>query len=304
MHRTWFNPRATLTGLTLLCFGCALVPASWTRLLSGLHGPMLTLLAPIQSPVRWSVIKLRGPEQPEHASAEVREIAQKYDDAVQQLLQARRQIDDLRNTIRDLSRGADLTPDVAIRQLPAVSVIGPGGDTGSLFNVKAGLRERVVEGAVAVLGGVHLVGRVRSVSEYRCSVQPVTDPGVGLIDAVVTSDDLRFVAECQLSADRTGLLIGKVKESDDPSTTLSPAMLIAPGMQVRLKDASWPAAAQMLVLGRVEKIETSPEMARRKIVYVRPDYTLARAAEVTLRMPEVSPGTQSTPGVLGTGGTR
>jgi cell shape-determining protein MreC len=288
-RNAWLNPRAILTGLTALCVACSLLPGSWTQLIGSLHSPMLTLLAPIQSPVRWAMVSLRGPQRTEASSEEVRQLQKNYDDAVQQLLQSRRQIDDLRRTIRELSRGADLAPDMRIRQIPAVAIIGPGSDVGALVNIKAGRREGVSEGAVAVLGGVHLVGRVRSIAEMRSAVQPLTDRAVGLIDAVITSEDLQFVAECQLESDGRGLFSGKVKESGETGGATSPADSIAPGMLVRLKDNSWPSAAQMLVVGKVERVESSAEMARRRIVIVRPEYTLARAAEVMLRMTDTSP---------------
>lgn len=285
-RNAWLNPKAMLTGMTVLCVASSIVPASWTQLLGSLHRPLLTLVSPIESPVHWAVAKLRGPERVESSDPEVRQLQQNYDDAVQQLLQSRRQIDDLRRTIRELSRGAELAPDVRVRQIPGVPVIGPGGDIGALVSIKAGRREGVAEGAVVVLGGVHLVGRVRTIAELRSSVQPMTDKSIGLIDAVVTSDDLRFVAECQLESDGRGGFVGKVKESAEAGSAASPADLIAPGMWVRLKDNMWPSSAQMLVIGRVERVSTSAEMARRKIVVVKPEYTLARAAEVLVRVPD------------------
>lgn len=280
----WLNPRSTLTGLTALCVMFALLPARWGQWAGSLHGPVVTLLAPVQGPVRWLSVRLRGPEKPESSSEQVKQLEQNYADAVQQLLQSRRQVEDMRQTIRELSQGVDLMPDVKIRQVPGVTVIGPGADSGSLVSIKAGKTQGIDESGVAVVRGVHLVGRVRTVTELRAGVQPMTDKGIGLIDAVVTSDDLRFVAECQLEPDGRGLLIGRVRDSTDPNAGVTPASLIAPGMTVRVRDASWPAASQMLILGRVERVEPLPEMALRSRVIVRPDFTLARAAEVTIRM--------------------
>lgn len=282
-RNAWLNPRSTLTGLTALCVLTSLLPASWTQWAGVLNGPVITLVAPVQGPVRWAMLRLRGPEQPEASSEQMRRLELSSADTIQQLLQARRQVDDLRQAIRELSRGADLMPDVKVRQLPAVAVIGPGGDSNSLVTIKAGRDQGVDESSVVVVRGVHLVGRVRSLADSRSAILPITDRATGLIDAVITSDDLRFIAECQLEPDGKGLLLGKIKDQTDPNAGVAPVAMISPGMSVRVKDASWPAASQMLILGKVERVEPLPEMALRSRVIVRPEFTLARAAEVTVR---------------------
>jgi len=85
---------------------------------------------------------------------------------------------------------------------------------------------------------------------------------------------------CLLRPAGDGTLRGDV---EDPGDGPSP---IDVGVSVRLRDDQWPESAQMLMIGRVVKVERSPDQPLRKVVIVRPDRDLRQANEVVIRVPE------------------
>lgn len=260
----------------------AVTPAWMSRWVGNLNGPLTTLLGPVTHPVRSLVLFLRGPEgAPDWQNPALAQIKLQLDESNLELQQSRRQIDDLRKQIMDLSRGMELVPTVRVKQIPGVPVIGGAGDAAGLVSVRAGKREGVEPNAVAVVRGVHLVGRVRRVDDRVSSVQSILDRSIGLIAGVVMLDDVRVGPICPLEADGTGALVGRLQHTDDPN---NPSPQVTAGMLVRLQDSAWPETAQMLILGRVERVEPMPKQPLRMVVTVRPEYHLDRASEVTLRM--------------------
>jgi len=58
------------------------------------------------------------------------------------------------------------------------------------------------------------------------------------------------------------------------------------GQTVRLDDPTWPKAARMLVLGRVERVEPSPDQPLRRVITIRPTVAgLDRLSEVVIWTP-------------------
>ena len=64
-------------------------------------------------------------------------------------------------------------------------------------------------------------------------------------------------------------------------------------MVVRLQDPNWPASAQMLIIGKIVRVEPKPTEPLRQVITVRPVYDLSRLGEVVVRIPE--PGAQVIP---------
>jgi cell shape-determining protein MreC len=289
-------PRANISLAVAAVALLALVPRPGLRLVGYLRDPLTLLLTPIQEPVRWAVVRLRGSESAAD-SAVVAQLQVQLDQARLELRQARQEADDLRALVRDVSRGMELNSMLAVRQIRA-PVIGFGADlSGDLVTVRAGRREKVNKNDVVAVRGVYLMGRVVRVEERTCEVHPITHKGFGKFNGVIMLDnDQKLGPECQFEPAGNGTLIGKVMNPDEivqtaTGTTELPAIL--PGMEVRLSDKEWPPSSRMLVIGRVVKVEPSPNQLTRLLVTVKPDQDLARTSEVIIRVPEESAPAES-----------
>ena len=212
------------------------------------------------------------------------------DEAKLELRQSRQESEDLRLLIRDLSRGMELNPALAVKQINA-PVIGFGADlTGGVLTVQAGRRENVNPKDVVTVRGINLMGRVTKVDERTCAVAPITMKGSRSLRGVIMLDDHKFGPHCQLDAVGNGLLAGRVMyetESGDVAAGESPN--IQPGMDVLLDDGEFPISSRMLVIGKVVSVEPSPSSLIRLIVTVRPVVQdLGHVGEVIIRIPEHS----------------
>jgi cell shape-determining protein MreC len=185
--------------------------------------------------------------------------------------------------IRELQRGNALDPNLAVHQMYA-PVFGSASDLSSgLLSVRAGRQQGVNESTVAMAMGLQLLGRVTSVGELTCTVAPITSKASGPLIAKIVLDDFGAGLGCTLAAAGDGTLQGDVEDRRNPATTT--AIEPSVGQEVRLNDPSWPRSAQMLLIGKVEKVEPSPKQPLRKVVTVRPIVeNLDRVSEVMLRM--------------------
>src|SRR5262249_53195607 len=102
---------------------------------------------------------------------------------------------------------------------------------------------------------------------------------------------------CDLAPTGEGTLSGKLQDDTNPNAPQQTRP--APGMVVRLVDPAWPASAQMLIIGTVDRIEAAPDSPLRQVVIVKPVYSLDRWSEVMIRIAE-SPATPANP----TGGAK
>lgn len=264
-----------------------------------LHDPLTFLLAPIQEPVRRLTVWLSGPARDARTAAPTID-PDSWNEMLRQLNQSRQEVDDLRALVRDLSRGVELNPELLVKQI-AAPVIGFGSDlSGGLVTVRAGKREGVEANAVVVVRGVYLVGRVLRADERTCAIVPITEPSFPKMfrnqkfSGVIMLDEQRRGPRWQLDSISDGKLVGKVYDVEpgaEPAPTTAGANAerpeIIPGMLVRLSDDMWPISAQMLEIGRVERVE--PGSFGRLIVTIRPEQDLSHIGEVMIRVPESGP---------------
>jgi hypothetical protein len=190
-----------------------------------------------------------------------------------ELLRQRQENARLQQIIADLQSGIRLSPDAPVRVVQA-GVFAYGTDPRTPFmRVQAGRKQGLHAGSFTLAPGLQLVGRVVDVTERTCTVRPFTARGAEALAAVIilaegSPDGLR----CTLAPVGDGSLRGPVEDRRDPATNA--AVEPVPGQVVRLDDPTWPKAARMLLLGRVERVEPSPGQPLRKVVIVRP--TIAR----------------------------
>jgi hypothetical protein len=103
------------------------------------------------------------------------------------------------------------------------------------------------------------------------------------MECVVVLDGAATV-RCRLAPVGKGLLQGDLEDKRDESgAPIEPPA----GAEVRLSDPTrWPADAQMLIVGVVERVEPSPRQPLRRVVVVRPSVPdLTRVGEAVLRIP-------------------
>jgi hypothetical protein len=135
---------------------------------------------------------------------------------------------------------------------------------------------------VAVGSGLQLVGRVVESDARTSLVRPISARESGPVRARVMVEENAAWLDCTLTPRGDGTLSGPVEyvsggagESVEPKT----------GMKVRLDDPGWPDSAQMFLVGTVERVEESAQMAGRRVVTVRPTLELHRLSELVLRVP-------------------
>ena len=271
----------TFVVLVVLTF---FTPTRFLTWLNGLGRLTQTVVAPISNPMamlsRWVSGPIRGPRD----SEEIRALEEDRESTKVQLLQALGENDRLREMIKELQRGHALDPDLAVQQITS-SVIGSASDlVQGQLTVRAGSRQGVDLNTVATAMGLQLVGRVTAVGSLTSTVTPITTRAAGTIRGMIMIDNSPNGLGCTLAAAGDGTLSGDVEDRRDSATgtTIEPTI----GQAVRLYDPShWPRSAQMLMIGKVEKVEPSPKQPLRKVVTVRPTLdNIERVSEVYLRI--------------------
>lgn len=244
----------------------------------------VTLVVPVSHPMTW-VSRFFAPARRELDDDRVRQLELENERLKRLYLQQIGQTERYRSLAETLQRGRSLKTDVPV-DLAAFPVVGVSSDaSSSLLTVRAGTRDGVTRNTVATVDAVQLVGRVDGVRNRTCSVRPITDPSVVQVQGLVMLTDAGLDGlACMLEPTGDGRLRGDLEYlSPTPDRPTTPE--VAAGMTVRLDDASWPAGAQMLMIGKVERVEDSPDSPLRRVVVVRPTVDLRRVSEVVLRIP-------------------
>ncbi len=202
----------------------------------------------------------------------------------------------LRARIEELSRGVAVNS-LPVRQVPAPVISGSSDLSSGMLTIRVGRNSQVEVNTVVVVGGTQLLGRVERVGTLTCQARPITDRGAMAVRGRVAIDDTasptaRSLA-CLLRATGVdGLLMGDVQDPAElaghDSASIDDWLEI--GQTVRLDDDSWPANAQMLVIGEIVHIEPAPQSPLRRVITVRPRVMLSRVSEVMLRVVQESSG--------------
>ncbi len=282
--------RATLVVLFLL----SVVPMRFTRWTTGFSDVAMTVSAPVSNAVRWVANPLTRPFRRTADPALAEQYLQELEVARQRALDLELTVRELERQVFELQRGADLTPELGVRQI-AAPVIGRFTESSSAaLQVRAGSGRGVVENSVAVVEGLQLLGRVERVTSAWCVVRPITDNAAGgLMALVMTGEKLDSGIQCRLEPIGGGLLRGPASWVDN--TEREEPVELTVGMVVRLRDDTWPRSAQMLVLGKVTALDPAPDEPTRTMVTVSPTVPLQRVSEVVLRVP-IDPESEASEG--------
>ncbi len=258
-------------------------------------------VAPVSHPMRAAAAWLRPAVSKDDRPEELRFLEQQADQWETLYRREQRENRELRARVEELSRGVAVNT-LPVRQVPAPVISASSDLSSGVLTVRAGRGSQVEINTVVVVGGTQLLGRVERVGALTCQVRPITDPGALAVRGRVAIDDAPSASArslaCLLRPAGDGLLVGDVQ---DPAELAGhDAALIDDwlevGQTVRLDDDSWPANAQMLVVGVVERIEPAPESPLRRVITVRPRVTLSRVSEVVLRVVHESDALSETGG--------
>jgi hypothetical protein len=168
--------------------------------------------------------------------------------------------------------------DVLVKPLVARITGRDPKDVYGAVNLNRGAREGVHIDAIAVRDGVHLIGRVTTVSPFQCALTPVTNETTGLLRARVIpmagGDEMPLVAAAafQLLPDGKGAFAGELAQEH----------AVAVGDAVILDDGTWPESAQATTIGRVTVVRPKDEAPLRNIVEVAPVYQVYDITSVPL----------------------
>ena len=261
----------------------SILPVRMTRWVSWFGGVAVAAVSPVAHPVTELSLWLSpGRSASELGSEDRRALVEESQRWERQYLLAQITIDDLRAKLAQVSGARSINPSVPVRPVSA-PVIGVSSDpsASSSLRVRAGASEGVSRGDVVTDGVVQLLGRIDVVHGAYSEVRPITSRSMPPIKAaLMLSDQSDRSLACLLRPQGDGTLRGDV---EDPGDGPSP---IDVGVGVRLLDDQWPESAQMLMIGRVVRVDRSPDQPLRKVVIVRPDRDLRQVTEVVIRVPE------------------
>lgn len=270
-----------LPGAVVLMLLLAVLPLRWVGWVGLFGGIAELVVSPIANPLRSLSGWLRPAGGPQ--DERLAEFEERIERLTAELNRVQAENGRLRRTIQDLQSGVALTPGVSTREL-AATVISTSSDLSSkLLRVRAGSRGGVGVGAVAVGAGLQLVGRVVESDARTSLVRPISARESGPLRARVMVDESTVWLDCTLTPRGDGTLSGPVEyvSAGGGGEAVEPR----PGMRVRLDDPAWPDSAQMFLVGEVERVEESAQMAGRRVVTVRPTLELHRLSELVLRVP-------------------
>lgn len=289
--RSMLSAPRLLGGTTVLLVLLALLPNRAISWVAELSRPVTILLGPLNWTLKECVQAVSGGSTPGGPqSPEVADLRRSIDEYKFELLNIREENERLRKQIQDLQKTLALNPEI-MRPVYA-PIIGGGADlSAGLLKAKAGEREGVIPNSVAVVEGVHLVGRVTRVESRYCLILPITQKASRGIKGVIMIGD-QPGPFCDLVPTGAGTLKGRVFFEEG---TRAPEL--KPDMLVRLDDPEWPASARMLVIGRIVEVVPLPQQPNRPVVTVKPKFLLDKISEVVIRVPTEAPSpSAATPG--------
>jgi hypothetical protein len=280
------RPLQSRAALPLAALGLALLalaprPAiDWAR---WLRNPYEFIFGPVRQPTTWVISRLHPA--PVEGDVDPRKLTALKDQYHLSYLQARAEVDSLREVIRAISETQKLNTSRV--RLTLSAVIGTGPDlSGGMYTIQAGTRENIRPGDVVVAQGINILGRVRRVDQLTSVVLPIFAATAPKLAGVVMLTDDTIGPCCQLSPGPGGRLVGRLCPTADP-TGAGPGVQVAEGMTVRLNDPDWPQSSRMLVIGRIERIET--RAANWQWITVLPLAGVSGAGEVMVRSDDYGP---------------
>lgn len=174
----------------------------------------------------------------------------------------------------------------AMRLIKASVIAGSSDPSGMLLRVRAGTREGVGPGSVAIARGQHLLGRVVSLDEAMCEVLPITDRNAEIIEVITEGDAPAGGLRFDLTPTGDGTLRGPGRFETEGLNQIQRVVKV--GQLVRLDDAMW-AGHMGLTVGEIVAVEASEQSPQRQVITVKPLIDTRRVSSVVLRVPGGAP---------------
>jgi cell shape-determining protein MreC len=294
MQRRWTNPRALYLAALFFLTAAALAPTNpVTSALASIHGPLETIIAPVSQAGSYVSTHLRpaggtGGAAPLLRDADYAELERDYTAALNRVQTLERAVAALEERTYYGS-----APDMIRLHVSRLSA-----DTGSgTIAVRAGSRDDVTRSTVVAAHipdvGLQLIGEVVRVEPLISTIHVITHEHYPrqLIEGIVVPPEgitdereLANLPRCQLRPSGSALIA--------PDVAVTDAEKIAAGHLVLLSDDTWPETAQMLIIGRVTRVE-STEQPLHKRVTVAPAADLTRLGSFILRIEQTDqPGAE------------
>lgn len=259
----------------------ALLPLNWLGWVGWFAGLSETVLTPISHPLRAvGRVFVPAPRRAEELDAE--RLRDQFEAEQLRRQQAELEIERLTQVIERLNATAAVNPALNIRPVAAPVT----GAAGQYLIVRAGTREGLVANSIVTTDGIQLLGRVEGVDARTSRVLPITAPAGERIRGVILLDETgeqRLACSLRPAGDNT--LRGEFELAQDPITGRA-IDAVQPGQEVRLLEPTWPRAAQLLLIGVVERVEPDETLGGlHRHVVVRPRAVLRQVGEVVVRVP-------------------
>jgi len=264
----------------VVLFVLSFTPTKWLGWTDWFSAQVKVAIVPITHPLTIVVDTIVPNRISDPASSErERAIAFELQRIQLELLQLRDENQRLNTMIEQYSRGAAITPELNVRQVTRPRIANLTGD---LLLIRTSNLPDLAHGTVVVADAVQLLGRVARVDGRTATVLPITASSAQPIMAtVLLNEDGTRQARCFLKPVGDGTLRGEVAR---PALDENSSIQI--GQEVRLQDSQWPTSAQMLLIGKIERIERNESQPLRPRIIVRPTIEdLRRVPEVILRIP-------------------
>lgn len=285
MQRRWTNPRTLYLAALFLLVISALIPSRpLTRAIASLHAPLQVVIAPIAQAGSYVSTTLRPAA---NARGDQDLDSEEFAELMRDYLAALDRVKGLERAIAALEErpyyGSD--PPVIKRHIPRISA-----NTGQgTIKVRVGSRSGVETGAIASAFvpavGLQLVGEVVRTDPLISTVHVITHEAFhrqlieGVIiprEGIADERELERLPRCQLKPTGGKLTADQVAVSDIEN--------VEPGYLVLLSDDTWPDAAQMLIIGRVTRVDDTEQPLHKRIT-VEPVADLTRLGHYVLRLP-------------------
>lgn len=273
-----FSMPITVMLMVVLC----VLPTGWLDWTGWFAAQARVVVSPIAHPITMArdFVLPQSVSNP-GASDRERTLLSELDRYKTQLYREQQRTVRLEGLVDQLSSGAALTPEMEITQVPRPVT----GLAREFMVVRTGGIDVVERNTIVVVDAVQLCGRVTEARDRTCLVLPITAENAEPILGVVMLDETGLqTARCLLRAQGDGTLRGDVTQPAGDERE------IVTGMEVRLLDDQWPRHAQMLVVGRIERVSSAEDQPLRKQIVVRPTVDLRSVSEVIFRVPSLDEG--------------
>lgn len=261
---------------------CSLLPARYLGWSGAVAGVAVRLVAPVSDAGKWLGDRAARSEDEFHPVPELGRIEE-----LESLVRGQQmRIDELRAMLDALEQG-DILQETRVKLLAGRVFSTAASRSARTMLVRRGERDGVIEGAVAVVRGRHMLGVVSSVDASFCVVTPMVSPSAGPIEVLVQPEGASEGVRFTVSPTGDGLLRGPGQFRTEGADQRP--VEVAVGDVASLSDPAM-AAHWGLIVGDVVAVDRDPSSPLRQIVTVRPRIDTRHVARVVLRIPTFEGG--------------